>query len=139
MKIAGLSVPVPSASLAEFMDKDLSEFLKPSSSEASELIIPSSVCSPPTLHCLIKILEGKPDEFEPFREDDEGDSNEEMDAQQEVAKRHSIPLRCAVELFKVSQHLGMLRRLWPCLLLYLKPMMTSLAMEEVCMPGCNGR
>lgn len=127
--IEGFAEPIDSACIATFTDATSPGTPQLTSGQIS---FPQSVCSLQTAQCLVKLLQGKPDEFLLYTDSSGADSDEEMDQQLAAASRQwSVPLKTAVELFAAAQHLGVTPRLWQGLLVYLQPMLTELAMEEV--------
>lgn len=138
VSIEGVPDAVSSACLVAFTEAGLQPLLaSPQPGAAATIAVPASVCSPLTLQCLVRLLEGAPDDFQPCGDGGDG-SDDDMEQRRPGATprgQSSVPLKTAVELFAAVQHLGMMPRLWPCLLAYLRPMLTELAMEEVRLPG----
>lgn len=137
LNIEGVPDTVSSASIAAFAEAGVQPLLAPPRAGAAATIaVPASICSPLTLQCLVRLLEGTPDEFKPCGDVGDGSDDDTEQRRPAAAPRRqaSVPLKTALELFAAAQHLGVMPRLWPCLLTYLQPMLTELAMEEVRFP-----
>eukprot|EP00892_Ulva_mutabilis_P001293 jgi/Ulvmu1/11164/UM071_0048.1 len=128
--IKGIVDPVSTAAIADFSTDGLTALLGPA--EGASIAVPASVCGLSTLQCFLKLLEGKPGEFEMQGEEEEDDSqnSERMGQPSEAPKEHFIHMRTAFELFAAARYFHTAPKLWPCLLLYLKPLLPNLSMDE---------